>query len=278
MKISKQKLKEIIKEELIEAKKRDYKAEYKKFQSSTKSKKYRAELNKYNRQKGTYGNGDGKDASHKNGKIVGFEAESKNRGRAEKSRLKKESSSLASWSDDKKTHRWKVYIDGEKKPLILTGRSANEVKKFAHQMINNNKVKIKKVVKEGLDELGAFSTPSYTDLGVPSGINTGKKSGNKEFYQGFSSKEAKTVIDKELKDWAKQLRKVQGKVVKSWMQKAKSGVIDYFDLVRGMQTGDIRRAHPYETKFLMALLNKDKIMDRFRSYFGGKKGKRGRRK
>jgi hypothetical protein len=72
-------------------KERDYKAEYKKFQSSTKSKKYRAELNKYNRKKGTYGNGDGKDASHKGGKIVGFESESKNRGRAEKSRLKKES-------------------------------------------------------------------------------------------------------------------------------------------------------------------------------------------
>ena len=70
---------------------RDYKAEYKKFQSSTKSKKYRAELNKYNRKKGTYGNGDGKDASHKGGKIVGFESQSKNRGRAEKSRLKQES-------------------------------------------------------------------------------------------------------------------------------------------------------------------------------------------
>ena len=69
---------------------RDYKAEYKKYGSSTKAKKYRAELNKYNRQKGTYGNGDGKDASHKGGKIVGFEAESKNRGRAEKSRLKQE--------------------------------------------------------------------------------------------------------------------------------------------------------------------------------------------
>ena len=75
-----------------EATERDYKKEYKKFQSSTKAKKYRAELNKYNRQKGTYGNGDGKDASHKGGKIVGFESQSKNRGRAEKSRLKKEQS------------------------------------------------------------------------------------------------------------------------------------------------------------------------------------------
>ena len=70
---------------------RDYKAEYKKYGSSTKAKKYRAELNQYNRKKGTYGNGDGKDASHKGGKIVGFENQSVNRGRAEKSRLKKES-------------------------------------------------------------------------------------------------------------------------------------------------------------------------------------------
>jgi len=84
-------IKKMVREELDEAKaKRDYKAEYKKFQSSTKSKKYRAELNAYNRKKGTYGNGDGKDASHKGGKIVGFESQSKNRGRREKSRLKKE--------------------------------------------------------------------------------------------------------------------------------------------------------------------------------------------
>lgn len=77
---------------LEEAAKRDYKKEYEKYGKSEKAKKYRAELNKYNRDKGTYGNGDGKDASHKDGKIVGFEAESKNRGRREKSRLKKESS------------------------------------------------------------------------------------------------------------------------------------------------------------------------------------------
>jgi len=86
------------KQGISETKGRDYKAEYQarksyyyeKYQSSTKSKKYRAELNKYNRQKGTYGNGDGMDASHKGGKIMGFEKESTNRGRREKSRLKKE--------------------------------------------------------------------------------------------------------------------------------------------------------------------------------------------
>ena len=67
---------------------RDYKDEYKKFQSTKKAIKYRSELNQYNRKRGTYGNNDGKDASHKNGKIVGFEDESTNRGRKEKSRLK----------------------------------------------------------------------------------------------------------------------------------------------------------------------------------------------
>ena len=66
---------------------RDYKDEYKKFQSSEKMRKYRAELNKYNREKGTYGNGDGKDASHKDCKIVVMEDQSINRGRSEKSRL-----------------------------------------------------------------------------------------------------------------------------------------------------------------------------------------------
>lgn len=65
---------------------RDYKDEYKKFQSSPKMRKYRSQLNKYNRKKGTYGNKDGKDASHKGGKISGFESQSKNRGRREKSR------------------------------------------------------------------------------------------------------------------------------------------------------------------------------------------------
>ena len=69
-------------------KKRNYKKEYKKFQSSERAKKRRAALNKYNRKKGTYGNGDGLDASHRGGKIVGFEKASKNRGRREKSRKK----------------------------------------------------------------------------------------------------------------------------------------------------------------------------------------------
>ena len=66
---------------------RDYQREYKKFQSSPERIKYRSELNRYNREKGTYGNGDKLDASHKGRKIIGMEDQSINRGRAEKSRL-----------------------------------------------------------------------------------------------------------------------------------------------------------------------------------------------
>ena len=92
--------------------------------------------------------------------------------------------------------------------------------------------------------------------------------------QSFSSKEAKDVIDDSVRDYAKLLRKAQGKIVKDWMTKAKAGVIDYFDIVRGLETGDISRAYPFELRFLKGILDRDKIMNRFRSYFGGKKGKK----
>ena len=87
----------------------------------------------------------------------------------------------------------------------------------------------------------------------------------------FSSKEAKMVVDDALRQYSKELRKLQGKVVKDWMTKAKAGVIDFFDLVRGFQKGDTSRAHPYEVEFLQKVLTKDKIIDRFRKYFGGTK-------
>jgi len=141
-----------------------------------------------------------------------------------------------------------------------------------------SKDRLKEIIKEELvNELGSFSTPSYPGTSS-SEYKKREKSGNKDFYQGFSSKEAKKVVDDGLRMWAKDLRKTQYRVIKDWMSKAKNGTIDYFDLVRGMQTGNIARAKPFETKFLMSVLNRDKIMDRFRKYFGGKKGKPGRTK
>ena len=145
--------------------------------------------------------------------------------------------------------RFKVYVSGESQPLILMGKNEKEVKQTAHMMIKNSSVKIRKVVKEGK-------------------LTEDWKSG-----QGWSSPEAKKIMDSSLRDYAKQLRKVEYKIIKDWMSKAKAGVVDYFDVVNGLTQGDASRAHPEETQFLHKILLKDKILNRFRSYFGGKKGK-----
>jgi len=72
----------------MRAKKRDYKDEYKKFQSSPEKIAYRVDLNRKNREAGTYGNGDGLDVSHQADGSTKMEGQSTNRGRREKSRLK----------------------------------------------------------------------------------------------------------------------------------------------------------------------------------------------
>lgn len=51
---------------------RNYKQEYARYGKTEAAKKYRAELNKYNRKRGTYGNGDGLDAAHEGKKIKRF--------------------------------------------------------------------------------------------------------------------------------------------------------------------------------------------------------------
>ena len=128
-----------------EAKKRDYKAEYKKYGSSDKAKKYRAELNAYNRKKGTYGNGDGKDASHKGGKIVGFEAESKNRGRAEKSRLKKEEKLTEGKGVDKVLDMANNNSFGKLAGKTIDAMSANLFKQVYEKSGDTAKAKIDKM-------------------------------------------------------------------------------------------------------------------------------------
>jgi len=95
----------------------------------------------------------------------------------------------------------------------------------------------------------------------------------KKFYNSYSSPEAKKVVEGRLAEYIKQLRKLEGKLIKDWMSAAKSGAIDFFDLVRGFNVGDVKRGHQYEIKFLDGLLTREKIQDRFRSYFKGKKGK-----
>ena len=138
-----------------------------------------------------------------------------------------------------------------------------------------HKMNKKKIIVKEAGSLGgpiSFGTDVGSNYIAP-GRDTGVK--NQGVYlQKFSSPEARSIIDGQLKMMAKELRKVQNKVIKTWMKGAKSGTIDFFDIIRGLKTGDARRAHPYETEFLVNVLTKDKIIDRFRSYFKGKKGKK----
>jgi hypothetical protein len=143
-----------IKSALKEEADRDYKDEYKKFQSSEKSKKYRAELNKYNRDKGTYGNGDGKDATHKDGKIRGFEDESKNKGRREKSRLKKESKMIT------KTRLREIIIEEYQK--LNEGNIVDDGKEFIKDLQHNGIIKHGKMWSTGSGAKGKYKIPVST--------------------------------------------------------------------------------------------------------------------
>ena len=181
----------------------------------------------------------------------------------------------------------KVYTDKDRKPFKVNEDGHTDVPSAIRKLklsIEDSEELLKKL--ESMDK--ESSLPAWWTDKITLASNYLNKSRDyllnsdlKESWdspQAYSSKEAQKVIDGAIRSYSKDLRKVQYRVVKDWMTKAKAGVIDYFDIVRGLQTGDITKAHPYETDFLHNVLLKDKIIDRFRKYFGGKKGKRERRK
>jgi len=135
---------------------------------------------------------------------------------------------------------------------------------------------IREVIKEEKqlnEDIGTWINP---DVVKNPDDYSDKRSGNKMdiFYNSYSSSEAKKIVEGRLAMYIKELRKMEHKLIKDWMSAAKSGVIDFFDLMRGFNVGDVRRGHKYEIDFLSGLLERDKIQDRFRSYFKGRKGKR----
>jgi len=172
---------------------RDYKDEYKKFQSSTKSKKYRAELNKYNRKKGTYGNGDGKDASHKGGKIVGFESQSKNRGRAEKSRLKKESRNKELTEKDLMNFLMKRFKFNKKKAIDTMKKAGFDTSMLKKE---NARQEIEEYVDGILDGMGDDFM-----------VNEDKECMCEACWKGYEKKGMKTMFGKKYPNCVKKTKK-----------------------------------------------------------------------
>ena len=177
----------------------------------------------------------------------------------------------------------KVYTDKDRKPFKVNEDGHTDVPSAIRKLklsIEDSEELLKKL--ESMDK--EMSLPAWWTDKITLASNYLNKSRDyllnsnlDESFAGMSSppphssKEAKKVVDDALRMYSKELRKLQGKVVKDWMSKAKAGVIDFFDLVRGFQHGDSKRAYSYEVDFLMSVLTKDKIIDRFRKYFGGKK-------
>ena len=172
---------------------RDYKDEYKKFQSSTKSKKYRAELNKYNRKKGTYGNGDGKDASHKGGKIVGFESQSKNRGRAEKSRLKKEAKTTSIEAKELMNFLMKRFKFNKKKAI-------DTMKKAGFDTSMLKKENIRQEIEEYVDGI-------LDGMGDEFMVNEDKECMCEACWKGYEKKGMKTMFGKRYPNCVKKTKK-----------------------------------------------------------------------
>ena len=180
----------------------------------------------------------------------------------------------------------KVYTDKDRKPFKVNEDGHTDVPSAIRKLklsIEDSEELIKKL--ESMDK--ESSLPAWWTDKITLASNYLNKSRDyllnsnlDESFAGvtappkYSSNEAKKVVDDALRSYAKELRKLQYKVIKDWMTKAKAGVIDFFDLVRGFQKGDMSRAHPYEVEFLQSVLTRDKIIDRFRKYFGGKKGKK----
>ena len=159
----------------------------------------------------------------------------------------------------------KVYTDKDRKPFKVNEDGHTDVPSAIRKLklsIEDSEELLKKL--ESMDKessLPAWWTDKITlasnylnksrDYLLNSNLDEGF--GGVSSPPPFSSKEAKMVVDDALRKYSKELRKLQGKVVKDWMTKAKGGVIDFFDLVRGFQKGDLSRAYPYEVEFLQRI-------------------------
>ena len=141
-------------------------------------KKYRAELNNYNRQHGNYGNGDNEDASHKDGKITGYENQSTNRARKDTMKKKYKKGDLVKKQGAKvakkaaKTKGAKAASSGPYTYSPLKGKKKEGGKKLPHSPVKS-KVgrtkrrvmdKAKDIAKE-LKPLPVRKKPSYKEGG-----------------------------------------------------------------------------------------------------------------
>ena len=84
----------------------------------------------------------------------------------------------------------------------------------------------------------------------------------------WSSPEAKTQVNNDLRSMSKLLGKASHGVIKIMMNGVKDGKYDAMDLSKGIQGGDVRLTHFGERDFLTSLWTK--MRDKLRKYSKGK--------
>jgi len=132
--------------------------------------------------------------------------------------------------------------------------------------------KLRKMIREVLQNedfgqpIGNWNPGAHHDPNKKSTVGS-----MKAFGPGYSSKEAQTLVSKNVKQNSKLFKQLKYKIIKGWMDLAKSGHVDFFDIIRGVTTGDIRRAEGNELDLMKSMLMQNHVENAFRRYFKGKK-------
>ena len=122
---------------------------------------------------------------------------------------------------------------------------------------------VKKYGKEGMRKIqqAAGKRKSHAEIGA---IKY-KYEKNEELNEmAWSSPEAKTQVNTDLRSMSKLLGKASQGVIKIMLSGVKDGKYDAMDLSKGIQSGDVRVTHFGERDFLTSLWSK--IREKFRKY------------
>ena len=124
---------------------------------------------------------------------------------------------------------------------------------------------VKKYGKEGMKKIqqAAGKRKSHAEIGAIK--DKYEKNKNEELNEmAWSSPEAKTQVNTDLRSMSKLLGKASQGIIKIMMSGVKDGKYDAMDLSNGIQSGDVRVTHFGERDFLESLWTK--IREKFRKY------------
>ena len=130
------------------------------------------------------------------------------------------------------------------------------------------KAGVKKYGKEGMKKIqqAAGKRKSHAQIGAIK--DKYEKNKNEELNEfsaiKWSSPEAKTQVNNDLRSMSKLLGKASQNVIKIMLSGVKDNKYDAMDLSKGIQSGDVRVTHFGERDFLTSLWSK--IREKFRKY------------